>query len=78
MITSRRIDLSAVADDRLLTRPTVWGYITPSNGSKDVNVRSSDIQHDGGYRALSEGQEVAFEVNVGPNGPQAKNVKLVE
>ncbi len=55
-----------------------FGYITPSAGSKDVNVRSSDIQRDGGYRALSEGQEVEFEVSPGPQGPQAKNVRVVE
>ncbi len=46
-----------------LARP--FGYITPSDGSKDVNVRSSDIQRNGGYKALSEGQEVEFEVSVG-------------
>ena len=55
-----------------------FGYITPSEGSKDVNVRSGDIQCDGGYEALSEGQEVEFEVSMGPQGPQAKNVRVVE
>ena len=54
------------------------GYITPSDGSKDVNVRSGNIQCDGGYKALSEGQEVEFEVSMGPQGPQAKNVRVVE
>ncbi len=55
-----------------------FGYITPSDGSKDVNVRSGDIQRDGGYKALSEGQKVEFEVSKGPRGPQAKNVRVVE
>ena len=43
-----------------------FGYITPSDGSEDVNVRSGDIQRDGGYKALSEGQRVEFEVSEGP------------
>ena len=55
-----------------------FGYITPSDGSKDVNVRSGDIRHDGGYKALSEGQKVEFEVSKGPQGPQAKNVRVVD
>ncbi len=55
-----------------------YGYITPSDGSKDVNVRSGDIQRDGGYKPLSEGQKVEFEVSEGPRGPQAKNVRVVE
>ena len=55
-----------------------FGYITPSDGSKEVNVRSVDIQRDGGYQALSEGQEVEFEVSEGPAGPQAKNVRAVK
>ena len=55
-----------------------FGYITPSDGSKDVNVRSGDIQRDGGYKPLSEGQKVEFEVTEGPQGPQAKNVRVVE
>lgn len=55
-----------------------FGYTTPSDGSKEVNVRSSDIQRDGGYNALSEGRKVEFEVSKGPQGPQAKNVRVME
>ncbi len=55
-----------------------FGYITPSDGSKDVNVRSGDIQRDGGYKALSEGQKVEFEVSMGPQGPKAKNVRVAD
>ena len=33
-----------------------FGYITSSDGSKDVNVRSGDIQRDGGHKTLVEGQ----------------------
>ncbi len=55
-----------------------FGYITPSDGSKDVSVRSGDIQRDGSYKSLSEGQKVEFEVSEDPQGHQAKNVKVVE
>ena len=33
-----------------------FGYIAPSDGSKDVNVRSGDNQRDGGHKTLVEGQ----------------------
>ena len=55
-----------------------FGYITPSDGSKDVNVRSGNIQRDRGYKALSEGQKVEFDLSVGKQGRQAKNVRAVE
>ncbi len=55
-----------------------FGYITPSDSSNDVNIRSGDIQRDGCYKALSVGQKVEFEVSKGPLGPRAKNVRVVE
>ncbi len=55
-----------------------FGYITPSDGSKDVSVRSGDIQRDGGYKPLAEGQKVEFDLSVGQQGRQAKNVRTVE
>ncbi len=55
-----------------------FGYITPSDGSKDVSVRSGDIQRDSGYTPLAEGQKVEFDVSVGQQGRQAKNVRAVE
>ena len=54
------------------------GYITPRRTAKDVNVRSSDIQRDGGYKALAEGQKVEFEVTEDPQDPQAKKVRAVD
>ena len=49
-----------------------FGFITPENG-KDVFVHHSVIQGDG-YRSLSEGQDVEFEIVQGPKGEQAQNV----
>ncbi len=53
-----------------------YGFITPDEGGKDVFVHYSAIQADG-YRSLSEGQKVEYEVVTGQKGPQAANVKPI-
>ena len=50
-----------------------FGFIAPADGSKDVFVHFSAIASDG-FRTLNEGQEVTFDVEDGPKGPQATNV----
>ncbi|NCO65499.1 MAG: cold-shock protein [Candidatus Aquicultor secundus] len=50
-----------------------YGFIEQDSGD-DVFVHFSAIQEDG-YRALSEGQKVAFEIVEGDRGPQAANVQ---
>jgi len=52
-----------------------FGFITPSDGSKDVFVHFSAIASEG-FRTLSEGQQVSFTVENGPKGPQAVNVQI--
>jgi len=52
-----------------------FGFITPSDGSKDVFVHFSAIASKG-YRTLAEGQQVTYTVEDGPKGPQAKNVEI--
>jgi len=53
-----------------------YGFIAPSDGSKDVFVHFSAIQSEG-YKELKDGQVVEFEVVEGPKGPQAENVVVV-
>ena len=50
-----------------------FGFISPSDGSKDVFVHHSAIQGSG-FKTLAEGQSVSFEVEQGQKGPAAANV----
>jgi CspA family cold shock protein len=49
-----------------------FGFIQRDNGP-DVFVHHSAIQSEG-YRELTEGERVEFEVTQGPKGPQASSV----
>lgn len=53
-----------------------YGFITPSDGGKDLFVHFSAISGSG-YRNLEEGQRVSFEVEEGKGGkgPSARDVK---
>ncbi|MDA8093800.1 MAG: cold-shock protein [Betaproteobacteria bacterium] len=50
-----------------------FGFITQDNGGADVFVHFSAIQGSG-FKTLTEGQPVAFDVENGPKGLQAANV----
>jgi len=52
-----------------------YGFIANDEGGDDVFVHFSAIQADG-FRTLNEGDEVTFEVEQGPKGPQARNVMI--
>ena len=52
-----------------------YGFISRSDGP-DVFVHYSAIQGDG-FRTLSEGQQVEFDVVEGPKGKQASNVTRI-
>jgi CspA family cold shock protein len=53
-----------------------FGFITPDDGSPDVFAHFSAIDGSG-FRELTEGQKVDFDVEQGPKGPQAKRVKVL-
>jgi cold shock protein len=54
-----------------------FGFIEQSDGGKDVFVHFSAIQGDG-YRSLNENDQVEFDVEQGPKGLQAANVKVTK
>ena len=51
-----------------------FGFISQDDGGKDVFVHFSAIQGSG-FKTLAEGQKVTFDIQDGPKGPQAANVK---
>jgi len=51
-----------------------FGFIANDEGG-DVFVHFSAIQGDG-FKTLSEGQRVSFDIKQGDKGPSAENVKL--
>ena len=52
-----------------------YGFIARDSG-KDIFVHFSAIQ-DAGFKTLTEGEEVEFEIVNGPKGEQATNVQKV-
>ncbi|MEM7259009.1 MAG: cold shock domain-containing protein [Pseudomonadota bacterium] len=51
-----------------------YGFITPEDGGRDLFVHYSEIQTDGGFAKLDDGQAVEFEVGEGKKGPCATKV----
>ena len=52
-----------------------FGFIQSDEG-QDVFVHQSEIQAEG-FRTLSDGQRVEFEMPQGPKGPKAVSVKPI-
>jgi len=52
-----------------------FGFIEQENGGEDVFVHHEAIQTDG-YRSLTEGQKVEFEVTKEAKGLRASNLRI--
>ena len=53
-----------------------YGFITQDDGGKDVFVHHSAISGEG-FKSLTEGAKVEYQVEDGPKGPQARDVSFV-
>ncbi len=51
-----------------------FGFITPDIGGADIFAHFSAIEGRG-YRSLNEGQDVEFDIQDGPKGPQATAIR---
>jgi CspA family cold shock protein len=54
-----------------------FGFITPEGGGDDLFAHFSAIQSQG-FKTLTEGQRVMFDVTTGPKGQQASNIRPAE
>jgi len=52
-----------------------YGFITPTNGDKDLFVHMSGIMMEG-YKTLSDNQKVSYQVGDSDRGPVATNVTV--
>jgi CspA family cold shock protein len=52
-----------------------FGFIAPSDGSKDVFVHRNSVDGLGWEEGLREGEEVEYEVERTPKGLSAQNVE---
>ena len=53
-----------------------YGFIAPEGGEKDVFVHHTSITGSG-FKSLTEGARVEFELREGSKGPEAANVSPV-
>jgi CspA family cold shock protein len=51
-----------------------FGFIKPSDGSKDIFVHRNNVENLGHNQGLEENEEVEFEVEETPKGLSAVNV----
>lgn len=54
-----------------------WGFIEPEGGGEDIFVHYSAIEGEG-YRTLTDGDKVQYELVTGDKGLQARHVQKVE
>jgi len=72
--SARRVAAVASGTVKWFNSEKGYGFISQPDGGADVFVHHTAISMSG-YRALEEGQSVEFEVEDGPKGLTAKDVR---
>ena len=54
-----------------------FGFITPTDGGDDVFAHYSAIDMEG-YKTLTEGQEVEYDLEEGQRGPKATKIRRAD
>jgi CspA family cold shock protein len=54
-----------------------FGFIAPDEGGEDLFAHFSAIQGQG-FKTLTDGQRVTFDVTMGQKGKQASNIRAAE
>ena len=67
--------MSAIGTVKFFNAEKGYGFISRDEGN-DVFVHYSNIQGDG-FKSLSEGQRVEFDVAPGRKGEEAQNVRVI-
>ena len=76
LYTCRTKEKKLIGKVRWFNNAKGYGFIGREDGKDDVFVHYSAILEEG-YRTLSEGDSVEFEIVQGAKGPQAANVRKV-
>jgi CspA family cold shock protein len=70
----RRFKIMATGTVKWFNDSKGFGFITPENGGDDLFAHFSAIQSSG-FKTLTEGQRVTFDITSGPKGQQASNIR---
>ena len=73
-VTDTNVAKGAAGTVKWFNEEKGYGFITQADGGPNLFVHHSRILGEG-YQSLNEGQSVCFDINEGPKGPEAANVR---